>query len=400
MYARADDAVPLVGVELVVRAGTDRQSSTQNGLAALVAETILRTPVPLAKTGQQVALGDAVGAMGGSLSYAVAPRYVRFYLEAPPDAIGAIAPVVARVLASPLYDTATLTAARNALNDRIGEDQKNPVLVGLEAVRTSYYRDGAGQPSLGTPATLSTLAANDARAFHDRFYLRSAAFITAVGQTGRATDGAARALVAALGPGTAPAEPPLTTRPFEKEPRRIVTRRDVFAPYVVLGFAAPPLADKDFAATLVMRSLLQDVFDSESATTPTPLRRSVGAIYGYDVAPAAFALWINGARLDPSTALGAIAAVLKGTAGKPLSASILERYKSSARGQWQLEATTLDERAWEIGGAVMLGLDPGTADTIPAQIDAVTAADVQRVAKRWFSQFDVALVLPRTGSGG
>jgi predicted Zn-dependent peptidase len=48
----------------------------------------------------------------------------------------------------------------------------------------------------------------------------------------------------------------------------------------------------------------------------------------------------------------------------------------------------------------MLGLDPSAADTIPAAIDNVTAADVQRVAKRWFSQFDVAIVLPRTGSSG
>jgi len=81
-------------------------------------------------------------------------------------------------------------------------------------------------------------------------------------------------------------------------PRRIVIRRDVPQPYVVLGFAAPSLGDRDFAATLVVRSLLADLFDRESTTTLPALRRAVGAIYSYDLRPAQLALWINGARLD------------------------------------------------------------------------------------------------------
>ena len=42
---QSDGAASLVGVTLIVRAGLDRQSMRQNGLAALVAETIVRTPV-------------------------------------------------------------------------------------------------------------------------------------------------------------------------------------------------------------------------------------------------------------------------------------------------------------------------------------------------------------------
>jgi predicted Zn-dependent peptidase len=149
-----------------------------------------------------------------------------------------------------------------------------------------------------------------------------------------------------------------------------------------------------------MRSLLAHVFDQNATTTPPAVRRTVGAIYGYDVAPAQFALWINGARLDPSTGLAAIDALVKDASSKPLTQPVLDRYKESARGEWQLESVTLEERAWSIGNAVALGLDPNAVDTIPAAIDRVTAADVQRVAKRWFAHFDVALVLPRGGTGG
>lgn len=393
-YVAADAALPLAGVALVVRAGVDRETATQNGLAALVAEAILRTPV------DGVALADAVSAHGGALSYTLSTRTVRFYLEAPPEALAALAPLVARGVSAPAFDAAALAAARTSLGERIAGDARDPVLVGLDAVRSAFYRDAGAWPALGTPAALAALGPADARAFHERWYVRGNAFVTAVGQTGAATDAGSRALVAGLAAGTAPLEPPLTTRPFAKEPRRIVTRRDVFVPYVVLGFGAPALGSADFPAVLVLQSLLGDVFGGESALTPPPLRRPIGTIYGWDVAPAHLALWINGARLDPATGIGAIGAVLKATAQKPLSAAVLDRYKQTARGEWLLAGTTLDERSSAIAAAVTLGIDPRAADAVPAAIAGVTAADVQRVAKAWFASYDVALVLPRGGNGG
>jgi len=95
-----------------------------------------------------------------------------------------------------------------------------------------------------------------------------------------------------------------------------------------------------------------------------------------------------------------VIAVVKGTATKPLSDAVLTRYKETARGEWALETLSLDERAGAIGSAVTLGLDPDAGDAVPAAISAVTLADLQRVAKKYFQKFDVALVIPREASGG
>lgn len=401
-YVRADAGTPLTAVQLFVNAGLARETDAQNGLAALVAELILRSPVRSTGAGPAVPLTDAVAARGGSLSYAVSSGYVRFNLQATPETLPAIAPLVARVLAAPSYDPATLAAARTALTARIANDEQDPRLVGLGMLRASFYRNGAALPALGTPASLMTLTGGDARAFHDRWYVRGNAYIAAVGRTGPTSDAASRALVAALSSAQAPAATTPATRPFNPEPRRLMTHRDVLSPYLVLGFAAPSLGDRDFAATLVVRSFLADVFVRPSATTRPLALRGIGTVYGYDVAPAQFALWINGALIDPSTGLGAISALVKATGDKPLPPNILDRYKDSARGEWQLEALSLEDRAWSIGNAVSQGLDPDTAQTIEASIGKVTSADVQRVAKRYFQKFDVALILPRSaeGSGG
>lgn len=398
-YVHADPVASLAAVDLFVRAGLDRETPEQNGLAALVAQAVLQTPVAPAAGATPVALADAVAAGGGSITYAVLPGYVRFSLQGTPEAIAVAAPLVARALAAPSFAGATLSDARSALGDRIADDELDVRTVGQQMLRGSYYVDGAGLPAYGNPGSLSALADGDAKAFYGAWYLRGDAFLTVVGRTGPATDAASRALIAALRAGSA-APTAVATRPFGPEPKRILTHRDVAAPYVAVGFAAPPIGDPDFAATLVMRSILVSVFERGSATTPAPYFRSVGSMYAYDTSPAHFVVWINGGRVDPSTGLGAVIAVVKGTATKPLSETVLTRYKETARGEWALETLSLDDRAAAIGNAVALGLDADAGDAIPAAISAVTIADLQRVAKKYFQKFDIALVIPREASGG
>ena len=398
-YVRGDAVATLTGVDLFVRAGLDRETADQNGLAALVAQAVLQTPVAPATTTAPVALSDAVDACGASIGFTIAPGYVRFSLEGTPEAIAQAAPLAARALAAPSFAGATLDDARAALDARIADEEDDVRFVGLQMLRGSYYRDGAGFPAYGNSGSLRTLTGTNAKAFFDAWYRRGDAFLTVVGRAAPASVTAGGALVAALPAGSA-ATPAVAARPFGAEPKRIVTHRDVSAPYVAVGFAAPAIGDPDFAATWVMRSILIGVFDRPAATTPLPLFRSAGSIYGYDTAPGHFVVWINGSRIDPSTGLGAVIAVVKGTATKPLSDAVLTRYKETARGEWALETLSLDERAGAIGSAVTLGLDPDAGDAVPAAISAVTLADLQRVAKKYFQKFDVALVIPREASGG
>ncbi len=392
-YVRADQRATLAGIALFVGAGLDRQTPSENGMAALVAQSVLETPV------DGRALLDAVDAGGGSIAFAVTAQHVRFYLEAPAATLPRLAALTARALAAPAFDAPTEAAARAALADRIGEEGRDPRTVGLQMVHQAYYTGGAGMPALGEPAALAQLDPAGARAFFARWYVRGDAVLAAVGRTGPATEAAAAALAGALPPGEVPAAT-LTTRPYGARPKQIVAQRDVEAPYVVVGYAAPSLGERDFAAALVVRALVEGVLQPSGATGAAPFRPA-GVIYGYDAAPAQLAVWIDGARNDPTVALATLIGVLRGAATKPLATSILARYVETARGEWALETLSLDERAFAVGNAVTHGLDPDTDAAVEAALRGVTAADVERVAKRYFQRFDVALVVPRsTGTGG
>ena len=68
-------AAPLLHVVYVVRAGLDRQTLTQNGLAALTAQTILE------HAGKRRRAARCDRRAGGSISFTVDPGDVRFEIE-------------------------------------------------------------------------------------------------------------------------------------------------------------------------------------------------------------------------------------------------------------------------------------------------------------------------------
>jgi len=393
VYTQFDGGAQLVGMQLVVGAGTARQAPLQSGLAALSAETVLRTKIA------GTPLVERVAAAGGSLAYTVDPDVVRFTIEALPDALPAIAHDIATAFAGPDTSPATIAAARVALGSRIDDDEKNPLVVGLEMLRGSYYMGGAALPMLGTRASLAGLQGSDVAAFVAAHYLRGNAFATATGHVDAAATAAARTALAGLPDGTEPATP-IAVRPLEAAGKQIVTHRDIGIPVVLVGFAAPALGDPDFAPMLVLRAMIEATSQRASTRTTSDFERGVAAIYDYDVKPATLTVALNGGRIDPQLGLSAVRALVRHAAAEPLAADQLTRYRGAARGKWILEAVSLTDRAWQIGAAIVNGSQPGAGADVADAIGRVTADDVQRVARTYLQRYTVAFVLPRGRGAG
>jgi predicted Zn-dependent peptidase len=390
-YTQSDAGAQLIGIDLVVSAGTARQTPAQNGLAALTAQTLLFTKIDGTR------LTDRIAADGGSVDYAVDPGVVRFSFEVLPSALPGVSADIARALTSLDTSADTVNAARTTLTARIDDDERNPVTVGVEMLRNSYYRGTAGAPSFGTSASLAQLGPADVAAFFAAHYLQGDAFATATGAVDDASNAAVNAVIGAL-PAGSEAPPVLAAQAFGPEPKRLVTSREIGVPFAFVGFAAPAMNDPDFGAMLVLRSLLTDVAAGQTTETPAAFERGINVVYTYDVKPSSFIVAINGSQVDPSSGLTVLQAILKSAVTKPLGADVLKRYKETAHGDWALEAVTLNDRAWQIGAAVNEGADPALAQSVDAEIDRVTPADVERLAKVYLQHYTVALVLPRSHS--
>ena len=337
---------------------------------------------------------DAIIAQGGSVQYTVDGSTVHFYVEGRSEKLPALVNLLGRAFAAPDFSPSVASAARRSLGTRIGELQANALSVGIEMFRRSYYATNAGLPALGTTTSLAALSSRDLTAFYQQNYKRSGLTFSAVGKTGPALSEALTALAGALPEGSVAAVPP-KARPIPPTAPRIVARRDVGAPIVVVGFAAPSPGSRDFGAMVVLESLLSNAFERSSSTTLGLSERSVGAFYLYDSAPASLVVYVNGTRVDPSLALRELLLVSKSLAARPLTAAALTRFKTQASGQFVMDSVTISDRAYLLGTFAAHGMGPDAINAALAAVAQTTPADVQRVAKQYLQRYIVALVLPR-----
>ncbi len=400
---QSDPRSSLVGVVIVVRAGLDRQTMKQNGLAALVAQTILRTPVTLPSKSQAATmpLEQAVAANGGSVRFSVDPGDVRFYVEAlAADAPAAVA-MMRQALSAPDFSPATVREARASLMREIAQSQQYSqyaLQVGLDMLnQASSTEANAGLPSLGTAASLAQLVPSDAAAFYRTYYRRGGAFVSAAGRLDSLDAAALSSLADALPEGTTSA---VTVRvpPLHGISREIVAHRDVASPWLIAQYPAPGVESRDFGPMLVLaafvRRTLAEIAQVPGVVSPTFASRAVGADYSYDRSPAHLVLYVNGGIGNPSRAFATALSIVNVLAATRLQGSI-DEFKAEAAGDFATGATTLETRAW-LAAVFAQGSDsPDFLGRALRAISTTTPEDVQRVARAYLGNPTIALVLPR-----
>lgn len=387
------DAV-IGGVQIFIAAGLDRELPSQSGASALVADCILRTPVAFGTGGTMLPLHDAIAASGASLTYTVDGRSVHYYFEGRGQSLAAALDLFKAAVTAPDFSAPTLAAARASLIARAHESENSALTVGIQMFRQSYYLGGTGLPALGSAASLAGLDSKTVAAFYAATYRRSAVSASGAGNLPPAVSTSVASVSAALpdGPVAAVNE---RARTIPNTAPRIIAHRDIGAPWVVVGFAAPAPSSPDFGAILVLESLLSGAFERDSSTTLGFVEKSVGAFYLYDSSPASLVFYVNGAQIEPSLALRELLLVSKTLSIKPLGPAALARYKTAAVGHFLTDSVSLSDRSYLLGSFASQGLGTDSMNTALAALQRTTPADVQRVSKKYLQRYIVALVLPR-----
>lgn len=388
-----DVSADLAGTEVLLQAGLDRETPKQNGLAALVAQAIVLTPVE-----GGIPLQDALSANGGSITYAVDPRGVRFYLEGLSGSFPTLIDLFRSALAKPDFSEKTLSAARAAVSDRIAQAQRAPLTVGIDMLNRAFYQDSAGMPTYGLPATLESFTARDLQAFFDEHYKRGDAVVSAVGNISNVPNASFTSLTAALPEGTSPAVSVPAPKP-ESTTRQLLARRDVSVPWLVAQYPAPDLQSKDFGAMLILTSFLQrtlaDVSEVPAIATRSATQRGVGAYYNFDARPANVIMYVDGGLGDPTRTF-ATALTIVSVLGHAKLGGDMTDMRSYAAGRLLEDTVTLQDRAWLAAVYASRGDTGDYFKRALKAIDSTTADDLQRVASRYLGAPTIALVLPRS----
>jgi zinc protease len=388
VYASLDRATPNVTVQLWYGVGSKDDPQGRSGFAHLFEHLMFKATRDLPAESFDRLTED----VGGMNNASTADDYTDYYEVVPANHLERLLWAEADRLGTLVVDEANFKSERDVVKEELRQRVlASPYgrLMTLYVPQASYTTHPYKRPGIGNIAELDAATVDDVRAFHETYYRPDNAALIVVGNFDPAR------LDAWVDKYFGPLKNPAKALPhvLVKEPPR--TKAGVFdgygpnvpLPAVVLTYQGAAASDPDAPALKVLDAILSGGKSS---------RLYDSLVYEKQIAAEAF----SNADLphDPGlVALGAVMAsghtiqegeaALLAEAAKlrnaPPSAAELSEAKNELVADALRERETIEGRASALGYALRVAGDPNHVNTDLAAIQAVTAADVQRVAQKY-----------------
>jgi zinc protease len=255
-------------------------------------------------------------------------------------------------------------------------------------------------PVIGWMNDLENIRVEDARAFYERWYAPNNAVLVVVGDVSpQEVFGLAQQYFGGIKPKKLPPRKP------QEEPRqlglkRLTVKAPAELPYVVMAYRVPVLRDPENDWEPYALEMLSNVLDGNAAARlPLTLVRterlanSAGASYdGIGRGPGLF--YLDGVPTPGKTPLEleqGLRRELRRVAEDGVTEEELRRIKSQAIAAQVYQRDSMFFQARQIGSAETAGLSYKTLDLLLEKLKQVTAAQVQAVAKKYFSDDELTV---------
>ncbi len=264
------------------------------------------------------------------------------------------------------------------------------------------------RPTIGSIEDLDAASLENVRAFHSTYYRPDNATLVVVGDFDpRQLDAWVDKYFAGI---ARPAQP--LPRVQTKEPERTAEKRlteygqNVPLPAVAFTYLIPPKASADADVLRVVDAILSAGESSRlyrALVYEQQVAQSTGSIIDLREDVSVFKVYaILASGKQPTEVERALAAEIKKMQDAPVAAAELEKAKNQLVTNQLRERETNNGKASALGEAAVLLGDPNRANTDIARLQAVTAADVQRVMRKYFTDtnrlvLDYLPEAPRTG---
>jgi zinc protease len=284
----------------------------------------------------------------------------------------------------------------NSERDVVKEELRSRVLAQpygrlfyLYLPQISYDVHPYARPGIGSIEDLDAATIDDVRAFHAVYYRPDNAVLVVAGNFDQAQ------LDRWIDQYFAPIRRPATAIPrvTVAEPERraphnfTVYEANTPLPAVLISYPAPPARDADAAAMEVLDGVLSTGDSSRLHDTLVYRDRIASQASSFvDIKQGRGSIAVYAILTGGQTAAAGEAALRREIArfrDTPVSAAELAEAKNELLNSALRERETVDGRASELAEAVIINGDARAADRRLAEIQAVTPADIQRVARRW-----------------
>ncbi|MBL8434057.1 MAG: insulinase family protein [Zoogloea sp.] len=345
-----------------------------------------------------------VSAAGGRDNAFTSYDYTAYFQQVPKEALPAMMALEADRMAHLQVTDESFKKEIEVVKEerRLRTDDKARSLVIEQLMATAFQAHPYRRPIIGWMNDLDNMTAADARDWYLRWYVPNNATLVVVGDVDhQAVFREAARTYGVVKARALPARKPLV-EPAQRGPRSTVVKAPAELPYVALAWRVPTLrdvkADGDFYALQVLAAVL-DGYDGArfAKNIVRGSRVAVTAGAGYDGTARGESLFVvDGAPAQGKTVAdveAALRAEITRIQTDGVSDDELRRVKAQAVAGQVYKRDSLMGQAMEIGQGEMVGLSWKDDAYMLERIRAVTPAEVQAVARKYFG--DETLTIAR-----
>ena len=332
-----------------------------------------------------------IDAVGGNENAFTGDDGTAYHNNVPPAALDFTLALEAERMHALELTQKTIDSERQVVIEELRVSQENnPVMKAVDRMlHLAYTVHPYRQDPIGEKRMLETVTIADCKKFYDTYYQPNNATVIVVGDTDEKT---VRALVAKhFGPIPAGAEPPRPASAL-KEPEQTQLRTAVVAipvqlPFVVGAYHIPAAESPDLFPLAVLERILSGGESSRLFQRLVRKDKSAVMAGGELMEHEEPGLFLVFGAFLPGGDAGKVRRALDEEIARIVDQPVDARELAKARNQLAMHTVETRERvgelATQIGVDSIVAHDPLRVYSAAARYDAVSAADVQRVAKKY-----------------
>ena len=377
-----EPSVPLVALDFAFLGGANQDPQDKPGVANMVSALLDEGAGDLDSNAYHERIEDKAIELGFEAGRDQFGGSVRTLVENTDEAFD----LLRLALTSARFDPDAVERIRGQLQAELRQEANSPNdIASREWWATAFAGHPYGRPVAGTPESVQSITPDDLRTYTHRMFARDMLKVAIVGNVDAAK--ASEIVEKTFGGLPAKAElSPVATASPQGLGRRLVVNLDVAQSVVLIGGAGIPRQDPDFLAAFIVNHILGG--GSFSSRLYREVRETRGLVYAISstLVPLSHASLFMGStatRSDRTTqTLDVVEREIHRLAETGPTDEELSKAKSFLKGSFALRFDTSTKIAQQLVQIQIENLGIDYIERRNGLIDAVTLADVKRVAKR------------------
>jgi zinc protease len=384
VLVRENPVAPVVAVALLVRMGSRWETADNAGISNFTHAVMVKGTTK--RGGAEIA--EMVAGLGGKISAAgdvdysgvQASALARFWRE--------LLEMTAELALQPALAPDEVERERDSLLSRVQRRHDNaPARAFDELYAKIYGTHPYGLPSLGTSPSLARIDHAAIVKWYRAFYRPERVTLAVSGQVSAAEVVAEARRLFGAWPGAAlPADPPLA--PPRPTGGRFVVTAPAQQTQILVGGLAPALDHPDHAAVKVLSTILGGGMAGRlfvELRDRSALAYTAASYYDPVREPGVLVLYLGTAPASGAQAEQALLREVQKIRDVPVPVAELTRAKGYLLGRHTMDRRTNERLAWHLAFNEVEGVGRGYPERFRHAVEAVTAADVQRVARTYLA---------------